>query len=360
MPYRSRTARNRPSNNYCPYNSPGYRYGLGSCNNYSSGYSGNSNTFSSAGYGGNRGNTFSSTGYRGGLRTGDEDTFSDCNQLGRDLRTCHRKACLNVVVIPTVVIVSMLIFTGVILGAVLGATSNRSGSSSTTERVRDPSVLNLSPGVTRNVSFGNTFFCSEVTLEANGSRGAGASVYLIKDTPPLTHKNSFRVTRVMRSGFLIYSNFYSGTSVTTSLYMSRTPFTGTFSVYKSGSRDRPIATSSVRCTVGYSRQFSFQVQDEADYYFLYQRGRFRSGATTSWTFPGSIPFELQLNISASWFVHSTSGLTNAPRCSATTGRQCSLDVPADSNYRALIVTDLPTNNGDLSEKRIQTSNEKDF
>ena len=353
MPYRSRTARNRPSNNYCPYNSPGYGYGLGSCNNYSSGYSGNSNTFSSAGYGGNRGNTFSSTGYRGGLRTGDEDTFSDCNQLGRDLRTCHRKACLNIVVIPTVVIVSMLIFTGVILGGVLGAVY--SGSSSTTERVRDPSVLNLSPGVTRDVSFGNTFFCSEVTLEANGSRGAGASVYLIKDTPPLTHMNSF-TRRVMRSGFLI-SNFYSrkyrlysGTNVITSLYMSRALFTGTFSVYKSGSRDRPIATSPVTCTVGYSysRRLSFQVQDEADYYFLYQRGRFGRGGT-SCTFPGSIPFELQLNISASWFVHSTSGLTTAPRCSATTGRQCSLDVPADSNYRALIVTDLPTNNGDLSE-----------
>ena len=43
-------------------------------------------------------------------------------------------------------------------------------------------------------------------------------------------------------------------------------------------------------------------------------------------------------------MHSTSGLTNAPNCSAIAGRQCSLNVPADSNYRALIVTDLPTNN----------------
>ena len=56
--------------------------------------------------------------------------------------------------------------------------------------------------------------------------------------------------------------------------------------------------------------------------------------------------------------NSTAGLTNAPQCSAVAGGQCSLDVPADSNYRALIVTDLPTNNPDLSENiniRLQCS-----
>ena len=80
------------------------------------------------------------------------------------------------------------------------------------------------------------------------------------------------------------------------------------------------------------------------------RSRFPfSGCTSS-----SYLHEIQFNVSASWFVHSTAGLTDAPRCSAN----CSLSVPADSNYRALIVTDLPTNNPDLSENiniRLQCS-----
>ena len=59
--------------------------------------------------------------------------------------------------------------------------------------------------------------------------------------------------------------------------------------------------------------------------------------------------QLQVDISVTRYLHSTSGLTNAPNCSAIAGRQCSLNVPADSNYRALIVTDLPTNNPDWEE-----------
>ena len=48
-------------------------------------------------------------------------------------------------------------------------------------------------------------------------------------------------------------------------------------------------------------------------------------------------------------MHSTAGLTTAPRCSVVPGGQCSLNVPADRfDYRALIVTDLP-NNPDLAE-----------
>ena len=290
-------------------------------------------------------------------RTGDEDTYSDCNELGKDLITCHRKACLLLVVFPTVFLVFVLVITGAVLGGVFGATSIPSGSSS---RPRDPSILTLSPGFTRNVSFGNAFFCNEVTLEANGSRGTGASVYLITATPPLTHRNSFIST------FSLYLHagthrtwpkyrLYSGINVTISLYIPRPPSNGVFSVFKGLSNlssDQPFTSFSIRCTsIGYTRQISFQSQDEDDYYFVY-----RSEST-----PCSLPFfqsPLNYSISASWFVHSTSGLTTAPNCSATTSRQCSLHVPADSNYRALIVTDLPTNNPDLSENisiRLQCS-----
>ena len=240
---------------------------------------------------------------------------------------------------------------GATLGGILSVTNNSSGSSSTTERPRDPSVLTLSPGVTRdNVSFGNAFFCNEVTMEVNGS--TRASVYLITDTPPLTHRNSFIRTLSLLVSVGTFGTWkyrlYSDTNVTISLYIRRPPSNGVFSVFK-GLRNlrsnRPFTSFSIRSCIGYNRQTSFQLQDEDDYYFDY-----RSESFTSCRFPdfSSRFSRLQLNISASWFVHSTSGLTNAPNCSAIAGRQCSLDVPADSNYRALIVTDVPTNNPDLS------------
>ena len=267
--------------------------------------------------------------------------------------------CSCVFSIPFILLFCIIL--GSILGGTLGTSEELNPPSRTTTPPADTSILTLSPGVTRdNVSFGNAFFCNEVTLEVNGSRGAGASVYLITDTPPLTHRNSFIST------FSLYLHagthrtwpkyrLYSDTNVTISLYIRRPPSNGVFSVFKGLSNlrsDQPFTSFSIRCTsIGYTRQFTFQSQDEDDYYFVY-----RSEST-----PCSLPFfqsPLNYSLSASWFVHSTSGLTNAPICSATTGRQCSLHVPADSNYRALIVTDLPTNNPDLSENisiRLQCS-----
>ena len=237
----------------------------------------------------------------------------------------------------------------IILASILGGTLGTIEESSRTTTQPDPSNLTLSPGFTRVVSFGNAFFCNEVTLEVNGqngSRGARASVYLIRDTPPLTRKSFTRVIRNFRSGLprSDYSwnyRFYSGTSVITSLYVSSIPYTGTFSAFKSGSRDQPIIGSSAyffRCTMDYRRRFSFQVRNEADYYFVYQRDVSGSSCTSPRRGYNN-PFVFRLNITASWTAHSTAGLTTAPRCSATTGRQCSLHVPADPNYRALIVTD---------------------
>ena len=137
-----------------------------------------------------------------------------------------------------------------------------------------------------------------------------------------------------------------------------TPGTGSLFLYKGHYREgRRINTFSISCTEGYTRRYSIIIRDEDDYYLVY------SGISGFSFFPTrctnqSYSTDFQLSISVSWPAHSTAGLTNAPQCSAVAGGQCSLDVPADSNYRALIVTDLPTNNPDLSENiniRLQCS-----
>ena len=294
---------------------------------------------------GNRPTTFSWSEHRR-YRTGDEDTYKDCNELGKDLITCHRKVCLYVVVPPTVVLVACILF-GVAVGFGLGFGTNRGGSSSTTERVRDPSILSLSPGVTRDVSFGNAFFCNEVTMEVNGS--TRASVYLITDTPPLTHRNSF-IRNISERFIFLHTvrtwghRISTGTNynVTISLYIPSPYSSGVFSVFKGLSNlrsNQSLTSFFIRCTSGYTRQITFQLQDEDDYYIVYNRSQSIATSCGSGFYS-----QFHLNISSSWFVHPTAGLTNAPNCSATHRRQCSLHVPADSNYHALIVTDLPDYN----------------
>ena len=176
------------------------------------------------------------------------------------------KATLIVFAIFIPFFLLFLIILGSVLGGVLGTSGDSSGS--TTER--DPSALNLSPGVTRNVSFGNPFFCSEVTFEVKTPR-ASAEVYLITDTPPLTHRNSFSrniraVTSltVGRSSHFWNYRVYSGSNVTISLYLHRAPSPGIFSVFRgrciSFSEPSPsqrIISGLTPCTAGYTRKFSF-------------------------------------------------------------------------------------------------------
>ena len=108
-----------------------------------------------------------------------------------------------------------------------------------------------------------------------------------------------------------------------------------------------VAFFSIPCTRSLSSirsRFSFQVQAEGDYYFIYHNNRERQ----CFSEVSSSVFRLDLiTLSVSRFQYSTAGLTTAASCSAIAG-QCSLNVPL-SDYRALIVTDIP-NNPDWEEK----------
>ena len=200
----------------------------------------------------------------------------------------------------------------------------------------------------------NRFFCDEVTLEVNRLRKTtGATLYLITDTPPLTDKNNFTFrTNILRPNTYKYWNYYlyPGSNFTISWRFTRTA-AGTFYLIKGHNNFQqwlisPFATraatalgsQSISCNINApARLFSFQVQDEDEYYFVFRRGR---GCPIASIITGV--YRLQVNISVSRFLYSTSGLTTAPRCSTIDG-QCSLNVPVYSNYSALIVTDIPNN-----------------
>ena len=255
---------------------------------------------------------------------------------------CDRPTILVISGIITFLFVVICIMVAIVFGITEDTRSAQGGTAD-----EDPSVgLTLSPGATRDVSFGNSFFCNEVTLEANRT---GATVYLITATPPLIQNGFTRNIgeSISARSFRAWNyHLFPGTNLTTLLYIHRPPSEGRFFLYKGHYREgRRINTFSISCTEGYTRRYSITIRDEDDYYLVYSGiSGFSLTRCTNQSYS-----DFRLNISASWFVHSTAGLTNAPQCSVASGRRCSLDVPADSNYRALIVNDLPTNRSDLSQ-----------
>ena len=142
------------------------------------------------------------------------------------------------------------------------------------------------------MSLGHSFFCSEVTLEVNSTR-SGASVYLITQVlhPSQTGLYSFTIRSTLllssRSGrtyqywnYYLYpgSNFTNSVRVLSFYYSS-----STFRLFKLGSSNFQqwvnnqsstnglLDSFSIPCTIGYTHQYSYQVQDEDEYYFVYHR-----------------------------------------------------------------------------------------
>ena len=269
------------------------------------------------------------------------------------------KKCLLATVISAVSLVIAVVFTAAILGGVLAA-----AESSTSTRARgDPDgdvPVSYSPGDTRIVSF-SSFFCSQLTLVDTSNR-TGSTLYLIKDTPPLTDRNtSFSINSrsfTLNNNVFVYWNYYLyPNSNFTTIYHARSfSDSGTFYLIKGRSNlqqwiNNPstivaVAFFLIPCTrslPSIRSSFSFQVQAEGDYYFIYHNNRERRCFGVS-----SSVFRLDLiTLSVSRFQYSTAGLTTAASCSAIAG-QCSLNVPL-SDYRALIVTNI-SNNPDWEEK----------
>ena len=201
----------------------------------------------------------------------------------------------------------------------------------------------FSPGETRLVSFGS-FFCDEVTLVSKSS--TGATLYLITDTPPLTDRNDFTIN----SSLTLSDNFfkcwyyylYPGSTFSTSFRTRSNSDSGTVFLFKGKNSiqrwlrnsflNRPVAALIIPCSS--QHHFSLSVQEEDEYYFVYYNNRGRQCPQSS------SQLQLDVTISVSRLQYSTEDLATATNCSVIEG-ECSLNVPAHPNYRALIVTDIP-------------------
>ena len=204
--------------------------------------------------------------------------------------------------------VAMFLLVGFILGLVFGIRT----STDSTPEPRVPDVL-FSYGDTRIVSFGS-FFCDEITLVEIELSRTTVNLYLITDTPPLTVQNNFTIissltsTRYWRYYLYPNSNFTTlvrgSGSVTFYLIKGRS----NFQQYNplEPSTIKALTSFSTPCSLQFSHQFSFKVQAEDEYYFVYHNNNLSC----------VYPFRLNVTISISLFQYSTLDLATAPKCTS--------------------------------------------
>lgn len=193
-----------------------------------------------------------------------------------------------------------------------------------------------SPGDTRLVSY-NSFLCASITLRDNSSRTA-ASIYLITETPPLTDRNNFTIdsTVTLSDKEYYYWNYflYPNSNFSTEVCSHSPGSDGMFYITK-GSADNfvsPVAKFSINKVCSVVQRFSYQIYDEDDYYFVYYK--------SSWN---GVPLQLDVTLSFERFEYSTSDLASQAKCSITSAGECTVTVPYDSKYKALIVTNTSEN-----------------
>ena len=278
--------------------------------------------------------------------------------------------CLLVASLCTCCTVITLVFTGALVGGIVAGVGVNQEEAADTRARGGPEgdiPVTYSPGDTRIVPF-SPFFCNELTLEDRSNR-TGATLYLITDTPPLTDKNSFTIdlgTPIFLSDnvfFYLTYYLYPNSSLTTffrvGAYSDRCSFylikgRSNFSQWiNNPSTDLAVQSATTECSgLPSSALVSFYIRAEDDYYFVYHN--YHGRAACHFTNSGSVLIDVSISVSR--ILYNTSGLTTAPRCSAIAGEHCSLNVPAaDSNYRALIVTDLPNSPDSVWEENIDIS-----
>ena len=208
----------------------------------------------------------------------------------------------------------------------------------------------FSPGDTRIVSYGSSFFCAGITL-TDQSTSVGSSLYLITDTPSLTDENNFTIVEnelaITDNNYRYWSYYlYPNSEFTLELCTLPDSAGGVFYLIKGKTRfDEWVEEPTTDIAVGFfsirslpcsepKHRFTFRAKYEDDYYLVYFNNRL---------YP-NLPF-LQLNLTMSFhrFEYSIDDIDSVANCSVATTGECTIAVPYNSNYRALIVTDIPEN-----------------
>ena len=247
-----------------------------------------------------------------------------------------------------------LILVGVLLAvivAVILGTAYRGGQRRPVMPISDAAryAALYSPGSTRIISYGSSFFCGAIRLQSNST--LGLTLQLIDDTrPPLT-RNEFTIKRSSRT--TVYWSYYLyHLSAVTFEYCTRQHSDGDWvflmirgrSSFQSWMRspdsafddNDDITASSITndpCFGEFTRNARFNFLDENEYFFVFYNRN-------------NTDVELNITISVDRFEYAISSYPQPVDCSTVvrSSQLCRLNVPIGSNYRrALVAVDIPNN-----------------
>ena len=200
----------------------------------------------------------------------------------------------------------------------------------------------FSPGDTRLVSF-SSLFCESITLSSS-STSTAATIYLVKETPPLEQSNSFTVEEsfhLSRRQFG-YLNYYLHPNSSFSMFACSQSVSSNNQFHvirgKSGFIDwmqfpRWNSNSTILYRLGFTcgtmTMSPYKTTVGNEYYFAFYN-------------PGSLQLQISARMSVLRYQYSLSNHTRGlPNCTATANDDCSVSIPFNSYSSALIVTDVP-------------------
>ena len=199
----------------------------------------------------------------------------------------------------------------------------------------------FSPGDSRLISY-SPYFCESITLETS-SRTVSASIYLVKETPPLIQSGSF----VVEDSYDLpgreygYVNYFLHLNSTSSVFAC-SPMVSSYPQFhivrgKSGFQDwmrlpRWNSNSTVFYRLGFScgilTPSPYRATESNEYYFAFYNS-------------GTRQLQINIRMTISPYQYSLDNLTNLPNCSTENhDNRCTVDVPFNY-FNALIVTDIP-------------------
>ena len=213
-----------------------------------------------------------------------------------------------------------------------------------------------SPGSTRIISYGSSFFCGAIRLQSNST--LGLTLHLIDDTPPLIDSHNFTINHMSRTTVYRSYYLYPGSSVKmedclrTRQYIApgysaewflleirgRSNFQAWMRSPDSAfDENSDIRASGIteQCFGPYSSYGRATYSYENEYFFVYYN-RNNSDVEVNVTLSVE-PYEYALN--------SYTPPVARGDCSTVVGssRLCKVNVPLGSNYRALVAVDIPNN-----------------
>ena len=195
------------------------------------------------------------------------------------------------------------------------------------------------PGDTRIVSY-NPAFCQSLTLKDTSS--TGATLYLLKEKPVLTGSDNFTITQQYNIQPIYEHHLYyylhqgsdvSGTmclisGTTSKFYLIKG--TNNFNHWKDdGHSSNTLVYFDITAPCGSNRTFTYSITREDQYYFVFYNPSYSTNSVVG----GTLTFNRAL-----YQIANQNDIVDS--CFAG-GRSstCTLDVPFQSNYTALIIVD---------------------